>query len=230
MSESNAEARLAAAEQHLARLEATRIGQVEGGRDTRFVLRAPLGGVVAESRRHARRQRRGGHPAVPARRRRSRACHGCAAGAALARIDNLTGAELNVPGLAAPLPLDRLVSVGRVLDPAARTVPIIYELRNPDRRIAIGQAVSLRIFVAAATAAVTVPESAVVDDAGQPVVFVQTGGESFERRAVTLGNREGGDVQLAGAIEPGERVVVRGAPFIRLAALSPQVPAHGHTH
>ena len=150
--------------------------------------------------------------------------------AALARIDELAGAELNVPGFDAPLKLDRLVAVGRVLDPASRTVPITYELRNPDRRIAIGQAVALRLFISAATAAVTVPESAIVDDAGQPVVFVQTGGESFERRAVVLGNREGGYVQVAGDVAPGERVVIRGAPFIRLAALSPQVPAHGHVH
>ena len=230
VSESNAEARLAAAEQHLARLEATRIGQVEGGRDTRFVLRAPLGGVVAESDATP-----GASVAAGTRLFRLVAVDrvhvtGALPEAALARIDSLTGAELNVPGLAAPLPLDRLVSVGRVLDPAARTVPIIYELRNPDRRIAIGQAVSLRIFVAAATEAVTVPESAIVDDAGQPVVFVQVGGESFERRAVRLGNREAGYVQVAGDVAPGERVVVRGAPFIRLAALSPQAPAHGHTH
>jgi len=47
---------------------------------------------------------------------------------------------------------------------------------------------------------------------------------------VQLGNREAGQVQLIGDIAPGERVVIRGAPLIRLAALSPQVPAHGHTH
>ena len=150
--------------------------------------------------------------------------------AALARIDELAGAELEVPGFGAPLALDRLVSVGRVLEPEARTVPIIYELRDPDRRLAVGQAVSLRIFASAAIDAVTVPESAVVDDAGQPVVFVQVGGESFERRPVRLGNREAGQVQIAGDVAPDERVVVRGALLIRLAALSPQVPAHGHTH
>ena len=81
-----------------------------------------------------------------------------------------------------------------------------------------------------ATEAVTVPESAIVDDAGQPVVFVQVAGERFERRAVELGNRESGLVQIVGDVVVGERVVVRGAPFIRLAALSPQVPAHGHAH
>lgn len=150
--------------------------------------------------------------------------------AALARLGDLSGAELEVAGFDAPVALDRLVSVGRVLDADARTVPIIYELRNPDRRLAIGQAVSLRIFASAATERVTVPEAAIVDDAGQPVVYVQVGGESFERHPVRLGNREGGFVQIEGDIEPGERVVTRGAPLIRLAALSPQVPAHGHTH
>jgi len=47
---------------------------------------------------------------------------------------------------------------------------------------------------------------------------------------VELGNRESGLVQITGDVAVGERVVVRGAPFVRLAALSPQVPTHGHTH
>ena len=97
-----------------------------------------------------------------------------------------------MPGGAAPVVLDRLVAIGRVLDARTRTVPIIYELPAPDRRLAIGQAVTLRVFISAATDAVTVPESALVDDAGQAVVFVQVGGESFERRPVRLGNRRRG--------------------------------------
>lgn len=227
---STAEARLAAAEQHLAQLDATRTGRGEGGQDTRFVLRAPLGGVVAES---------GATPGASveegARLFRLVAIDrvhvvGALPEAALARIDELAGAELEAPGFDAPIALERFVSSGRVLHPDARTVPIIYELRNPDRRLAIGQAVSLRIFAAQATRAAAVPESAIVDDAGQPVVYVQVAGERFERRAVRPGNREAGHVQIAGDVAPGERVVIRGAPFIRLAALAPRAPAHGHTH
>ena len=230
VAEQTAEARVAAAEAHLAQLDATRTGEGEGGPDTRFVLRAPISGVVAAS------------DATPGARVEEGTrlfrlvaldrVHvvGALPEAALARVDELTGAELDVPGFASPVSLDRLVAVGRVLEPAARTVPIIYELRDPDRRLAIGQAVSLRIFASAATEAVTVPESALVDDGGQRVVFVQVGGESFERRPVRLGNREAGQVQISGDIAPGERVVIRGAPLIRLAALSPQAPAHGHTH
>ena len=230
VAEQTAEARVAAAEAHLAQLDATRTGEGEGGRDTRFVLRAPISGVLAASDATP-----GASVEEGTRLFRLIALDrvhvvGALPEAALARIGDLTGAELDVPGFGAPIALDRLVAVGRVLEPAARTVPIIYELRDPDRRLAVGQAVSLRIFASAAIEAVTVPESAVVDDAGQPVVFVQVGGESFERRPVRLGNREAGQVQIAGDIAPGERVVVRGAPLIRLAALSPQVPAHGHTH
>ena len=230
VAERTAEARVAAAEAHLAQLDTTRTGEGEVGRDTRFVVRAPLSGVVAESdATPGASVEEGTHLFRLVALDRVHVV-GSLPEAALARVAELTGAELDVPGFEIPIALDRLVAVGRVLEPQARTVPIIYELSNPDRRLAIGQAVSLRIFAAAATDAVTVPESAIVDDAGQPVVFVQVGGESFERRPVRLGNRESGQVQIGGNVAPGERVVVRGAPLIRLAALSPQVPAHGHTH
>ena len=230
VAEQTAEARVTAAEAHLAQLDSTRRGEGEGARNIRFVLRAPMSGIVAESDATP-----GASVEEGARLFRLVAFDrvhivGSLPEAALSRVDELVGAELEVPRFAAPVALDRLIAVGRVLDPDTRTVPIIYELRDPDRRLAIGQAVSLRVFVSAATEAVTVPDSAIVDDAGQPVVFVQVAGESFERRAVELGNRESGLVQITGDVAVGERVVVRGAPFIRLAALSPQVPAHGHTH
>ena len=230
LAEQTAQARVTASEAHLAQLDSTRSGEGEGARDIRFVLRAPISGVVAESDATP-----GASVEEGARLFRLVALDrvyivGSLPEAALSRVDELVGAELEVPGVAAPVALDRLVAVGRVLDTDARTVPIIYELSDPDRRLAIGQAVSLRVFVSAATEAITVPQSAIVDDAGQPVVFVQVAGENFERRAVELGNRELGLVQITGDVAPGERVVVRGAPLIRLAALSPQVPAHGHTH
>ena len=230
VAEQTAEARVTAAEAHLAQLDSTRRGEGEGARNIRFVLRAPMSGIVAESDATP-----GASVEEGARLFRLVALDrvhivGSLPEAALSRVDELVGAELEVPGFAALVTLDRLIAVGRVLDPDTRTVPIIYELRDPDPRLAIGQAVSLRVFVSAATEAVTVSDSAIVDDAGQPVVFVQVAGERFERRAVEPGNRESGLVQITGDVAVGERVVVRGAPFIRLAALSPQVPAQGHTH
>ena len=117
-----------------------------------------------------------------------------------------------------------------MVDPQTRTFPIIYQIDNRDRRIAIHQAVHVRLLAKPADLAPAVPESALVDDGGRPVVFVQESGEAFLRRPVKLGVREGGYVQILEGVFPGERVVVKGAHLIRLASMSSQVPAHGHVH
>jgi cobalt-zinc-cadmium efflux system membrane fusion protein len=107
---------------------------------------------------------------------------------------------------------------------------VIYEVDNSDKRLAISQAVRVRIYTAAGQSAPAVRDAAVIDDGGRPVVFVQLKGEAFSRRPVKLGNRQGDYVQILEGVKPGERVVTRGAYLIRLAAMSTSIPAHGHVH
>ena len=146
-----------------------------------------------------------------------------------AALSSVEAGELLVEG-GEPVPLGQLVSVGRVIDPRARTTPVRFEIPESDGRLMVGQRVRLRLFLGRETSAMAVPESAVVQDAGRPVVFVQRGGETFERRLVRLGSRAGGWVHVLAGVEPGERVVSRGAYLVRLASMSTQVPAHGHVH
>jgi RND family efflux transporter MFP subunit len=229
VAEQTAEARVLAAEARLAQLDEMRRGEEsEGGRDMRFVLRAPMSGVVAQADATPGASVEQG--VLLFRLVTLDRVHivGALPEAELSRADELVGAELDMPEGGTPVVLNRLISIGRILDSDTRTVPIVYELSTPDRRFAIGQAVSLRVFVSESTEAVTVPESAIVDDAGQSVIFVQVSGESFDRRVVQLGNRESGRVQISGDINVGERIVIRGAPLIRLATLSSQVPVHVH--
>jgi RND family efflux transporter MFP subunit len=129
-----------------------------------------------------------------------------------------------------PIPLGKPLAVGSVVEPDARTVDVRFALDNRELGLHVGHSVGLRLFLSDAESQPAAPESAIVDDGGQPVVFVQTGGESFERRPVTLGNRAAGYVHILEGVAPGERVVHRGAYFIRLAAMSTQIPAHGHVH
>jgi cobalt-zinc-cadmium efflux system membrane fusion protein len=148
----------------------------------------------------------------------------------LPRLRKINGAELEVAGKETPIKLGGPLSVGRVVDPKSRTVSVVYEVANRDGALAVGQAAFLRLFTGETVEAPVIPDSSVVDDAGRPVVFVQLAGESFARRPVRLGNREAGRVQILEGVKPGERVVTKGAYLIRLAALSPQIPAHGHVH
>ena len=150
--------------------------------------------------------------------------------AQIPQMKQLAGAEMEVPGSTKQTRLQRLVSLGRIVDTASRTFPVIYELDNKDREVSINQAVYVRLLTTAASTAPAVPDSALVDDGGRPVVFVQQAGETFLRRPVKLGVREGGYVQVLEGVWPGERVVMRGAHLIRLSAMSNQAPAHGHVH
>ncbi len=75
-----------------------------------------------------------------------------------------------------------------------------------------------------------VPDSALVEEGGRFIVFVQLGGETFDKRDVTLGLRDGNWVQVLAGLKEGERIVTKGAYAIRLASVSGVIPAHGHAH
>jgi len=129
-----------------------------------------------------------------------------------------------------PLSLGSPLAVGRIIESASRTFDVRFAFDNREGLLRVGQSVGLRLFLGEQQAHPAVPESAIVDDGGHRVVFVQSGGESFERRPVRLGSREGGYVHVLEGVEPGERIVHRGAYLIRLAAMSTQIPAHSHVH
>ncbi|OJW27346.1 MAG: hypothetical protein BGO49_27570 [Planctomycetales bacterium 71-10] len=123
-----------------------------------------------------------------------------------------------------------LIDVGSVVDEATRTVPVRYEVSNPDRLLKVGMLVDVGIETARAEDALAIPESAVVDEDGRPVAYVELDGESFQKRDLELGLRDSGFVQVKSGIEEGERVVTKGGYAIRLSSVSSVIPAHGHAH
>src|SRR5690606_24907827 len=102
---------------------------------------------------------------------------------------------------------------------------------NEDDRLRAGMAVTAHLQVSEAETVVAVPETALVDEQGLSVVYVQLEGESFARRVVRTGRRDGGYVEISSGLEAGERVVTDGAYFVRLASAGTTMSAgHGHPH
>lgn len=124
----------------------------------------------------------------------------------------------------------RLISVSSTVDPESRMLPILFELANPDRRLKIHQFVEVALHTGDAVSDLAVPETALLDEGGQPVVYVQLDGEAFARRLVQTGVRDAGLVQILHGLAPGERVVTEGAYQVRLAALGAPTAGHGHAH
>ncbi len=230
-SEETAAARVQIAQEQVRHLELTRSGKGAGSPDERLLARAPISGVLAETHVTPGGTVEAGDLLFRIVALDRVHVVGNISEQHLATTEKVSAAEVEVPGLATPLRTTRLVSRGRVVDRASRSVPVIFELNQPPSSVAIGQAVVLRLSLPAGTSDVGIPAEAVVDDGGQPIVFVQVGGERFERRPVRVGTaREGGFVHITDGVTAGDRIVTRGAHLVRLAALSPQTPGHGHVH
>jgi cobalt-zinc-cadmium efflux system membrane fusion protein len=124
---------------------------------------------------------------------------------------------------------DSFVSRAVSLDPKSRTLAYHFRFDNT-ANLPIGLQGEVALPAGPSKSAISVPETALVDDSGLWVVFVQVEGESFERRIIRPGVRSGGFVEILGNLKEGERVVSRGAWSVKLAASSGSVPSHGHSH
>jgi len=124
----------------------------------------------------------------------------------------------------------RLIATGGAVDATTRTVPVLFEFTQPDERLRIGMAAKAQVFAGAAREVVAIPATAVLDENGVPTVFVMTTGESFERRPVRIGARDGDWIEVVEGLAPGQRVVSRGAWLVKLAASKTGEIGSGHVH
>jgi hypothetical protein len=76
---------------------------------------------------------------------------------------------------------------------------------------------------------VVVPASAVVDDGGVSIVYLQIDGEGFARTEVTIVARQGDRVMIEG-LALGTRLVTVGGDAIRRATLVATDAGEGHIH
>jgi RND family efflux transporter MFP subunit len=137
------------------------------------------------------------------------------------------------PGRFVPVTGDgggRLVFLSPQVDAVTRTVALVYEVKNASGALRVGQAVNLFVETSRAEDALAIPGTAIVEEDGRPIAFVQVAGETFQKRDITLGIRDGQWVQVVAGLAEGERVVTKGAYAVRLASVSSAIPAHGHVH
>jgi multidrug efflux pump subunit AcrA (membrane-fusion protein) len=116
----------------------------------------------------------------------------------------------------------RLLSIGAVVDPATRTVPILAETQNPDDMFKLNMFVRISLDAAATEELVTVPISAVVEIEGRAGVFLPVGekagdrpGHTYRFHPVKLGREAGTRQAVLAGLEEGEAVVATGAFFLK---------------
>lgn len=108
----------------------------------------------------------------------------------------------------------RVTRTADVLDPQTRTMKVYVEMPNPTGRFRPEMFGSIRHGSAARPLPV-IPLSAVVQQFGRTLVFVERAPGQFERREVALGARRGETVPVLKGLVEGDRVVVDGAVLLK---------------
>lgn len=199
----------------------------------RFAMKAPISGTVIESYIRPGMQVKAGEPLlliadmskmwlsmhVPATKRSS--------------IQNPGSAIFYVQGNEKMYGMDevngRLLSAGKQVDPQTRTISLIYEIDNKEG-LHSGLFVTAEIDTDQKENVISIPVTALIEEEGSFVVYVHVAGESFEKRAITTGIRNRGWVEVTSGLEEGEHIVTTNAYQVKLASLSSEAPAHGHSH
>lgn len=124
----------------------------------------------------------------------------------------------------------RLISAGQATNHQNHMVPVVLEVEQNGHLIP-GTFAALYLIAPGTTETLSVPNSALMEEQGLFYVFVQINPELFSKREVTIGATDGLRTVIKNGIQPGERVVTKGAVWVKLAQSSAALDPHaGHVH
>jgi membrane fusion protein, heavy metal efflux system len=214
------EAEVAAARQTLAALGQTE-DQVEG-RGARVIIRAPLAGFVLSRDAVQGQSVDAAHVIAVLGDLEQVYFLGRLFEKDLARVQVGAQAEVRLNAYPAEVFEGKIQTIGRQIDPSARTVTARILVRNHGDLVKVGLFGTGRVVVVAADPQakhVVVPLAAVTRVADKDVVFVRQVDGDFELHPITVGRTAGGRAEILSGLRAGEQVVVDGAFTLKSAIL-----------
>ena len=123
-----------------------------------------------------------------------------------------------------------VLSFGRNTNNDNYLIPISLQIDNKGSFVS-GGFVELYLKTVSNSQAVTIPNSALLEEQGIYFVFVQVTPELFEKREVKVGVTDGLKIEVLEGIAQQERIVTKGAILVKLAQATGSLDAHsGHNH
>ena len=224
-----AEMALASARTALEPLEKA-MGSVKG-EGGRIAVRAPVSGTVVEVTAGAGKGVEAGQPILRIVNTGTLWLKANLPATEIGIAGKSLNATFSVAGLTGQFKPSRLVSVGDMLDTQTRTLPVLFEVPNSSGRLKVGLFANVAIRTGSVAGALALPKEALFEDEGRWFVFIQSSGEAFDRREVKIGVEDGGFVQITSGLKGDERVVTRGAYYVKQAEAAAKGGAdQGHAH
>lgn len=124
----------------------------------------------------------------------------------------------------------KIVSWGRTANQNNYMLPVNLQIDNKGSFVP-GGFVELYLQTVTNARAVTVPNSALLEEQGNFFVMVQLNPELFEKREVKTGVSDGLRTEITSGLQGDERVISEGAVLVKLAQSTGTLDAHsGHVH
>lgn len=103
----------------------------------------------------------------------------------------------------------KITLISPTIDPVTRTIDVRAEITNSNSKLKINAYVQAQIFIGTKEG-IVIPSSALINEETHYIVFVQQG-DSFEKRYVEFGIRNGEHVEIISGLQEGDVVVTKGA-------------------
>jgi cobalt-zinc-cadmium efflux system membrane fusion protein len=114
----------------------------------------------------------------------------------------------------------KLISLAQEINASNQSQRVLFELGNPDSDFKIGEFVNIRVFASEASQQIALPNSAITEMNGKPVVFIKDAAEKFTVSYVQLGDNNGTHTSILKGVEEGQRVVVNASYQLKMIFLN----------
>jgi membrane fusion protein (multidrug efflux system) len=125
------------------------------------------------------------------------------------RIDPSQTASIAIDALQGASFEATVARVSPVVDPGTGTFKITIEVSDPTRRLKPGMFGRINIVYDQHLNVLQIPRSAIIEEAGSTSVFI-VAGDVVEKREITTGYTEGGNIEILDGIVDGDEIVFVG--------------------
>lgn len=147
-------------------------------------------------------------------------------------LENITSANFRTPYDSRIYELaeleGQLISYGKSAGNEGFYIPVNFEFNNVGDIIA-GSYVEVFLLGKSRPDVISIPVSALVESQGLFFVYIQVNEDDYRKQEVKTGASDGKNIEILSGLKAGDKVVVKGAYHIKLAAASGSIPL-GHTH
>ena len=146
-------------------------------------------------------------------------------------LNNITSANFKTPYDNQVYELEalngKLLSYGK--SAGSFYVPVTFSFDNKGEIIP-GSFVEIYLLSKDMENSIVLPVEALTEEQGLYFIYIQKCEESYKKQEVKLGASNGKEVHILSGVQPGDKVVVKGAYHVKLASASNALPAHSHEH